>query len=77
MVERFYQPTVHGCFNPHISLVPFQLNKPIFPGKIALQDYNMTLTGPGFKRNPDKEWPVNGRSSFSPIGGLSTTERRL
>jgi len=46
-------------------------------GKITWQDYNMTLTGPGFKRNPDKEWPVNGRSSFSPIGGLSTTERRL
>lgn len=37
----------------------------------------MTLTGPGFKRKPEREWPVNGRSSFSPMGGLSTTERRL
>ena len=36
-----------------------------------------TLTGPGFKRNPDKECPVSGKSSFPPIGGLSTTERRL
>lgn len=35
------------------------------------------LTGPGFKRNPDKECPVKGRSSFPPMGGLSTTERRL
>ena len=38
---------------------------------------SLKLTGPGFKRNPDKEWPVNGRSSFPPIGGLSTTDRRL
>ena len=38
---------------------------------------NNKLTGPGFKRNPDRECPVNGRSSFPPMGGLSTTDRRL
>lgn len=59
------------------SSFPFQLKEMVSQGKITWQDYNMVLTGPGFKRNPDKEWPVNGRSSFSPIGGLSTTERRL
>lgn len=76
VIERFYQPTVYGCSKLH-SAFPFQLKEMVSQGKITWQDYNMTLTGPGFKRNPDKEWPDKGRSSFSPIGGLSTTERRL
>lgn len=72
-----WKDSTHLRLFQNTLLNSFSIKGDDFSWKITWQEYNMTLTGPGFKRNPEREWPVNGRSSFSPMGGLSTTERRL